>query len=283
MARAKSQQDKRRIVTMFDQHGRPWTTGVENETGDPCGVLVARFNAPWYPAQNYVGLDPRNPSRLRIAYEQMEADYREAYEAWERRVRDEARKLPGVDAQEAVESPPQMLLDIVGPPPPSILIPRAGIRGSRWLLGFTSEKPRWAVPLFPDVLTNPDRAFEGDEDDFDDVDDGDFQLGDEDAPVSARERRSGAAQAVPGRTTRVSRQRPRPSKARGAERLEPITPDGESGEEGEGEEGMDEGELVGAGAKNAHATESAARRGRGAGAVRLTGGDDAGDGEEDED
>jgi hypothetical protein len=160
------QHKKRGQMILFDQHkskehpeGRPWWTSTEIQV-DPSvppqpvgelmpvsadiddgeGDIIKGWTAPWYPEQKYMlaSASQRIGNRFKIKYAAMQADYREATEAYYKRAAVEAaaHNLPIPNYGAPI---PWKLRQIVGEAPKSPKIPEAAMAGDKWLLGETKE------------------------------------------------------------------------------------------------------------------------------------------------
>jgi hypothetical protein len=153
MAKPKGQPDRRRDQMFTDQHGRSWYAVIELATGDPCGPLDARFDAPLKVPQKYIKTTKEH-GKLHINYDGWIADIRRANEDYDKQFRAHAIRMFGDKAADAIDNPPPALLDAAGPRPNAWQPVDAAKKGNKWVLGLvpSSAKPPWAKEFFPDVV-----------------------------------------------------------------------------------------------------------------------------------
>src|SRR5690349_11061625 len=134
-----SQANDRRPQFMNDQHGRRWFADIEKRSGYPTGAIRPRFDAPWYPEQSALKVDPDRPMELRIDYDALLAERLEAHREFHQRAVEESasRRWP-VPAEGETYSKELQL--IVGKPPAPVEPIVAAMQENSWILGF-SRRP----------------------------------------------------------------------------------------------------------------------------------------------
>lgn len=133
-----SQADLRRPQWMTDDHGRRWFADVEKRSGYPVGPIRPRFDAPWYPDQSALKIDPDDPSHIRIDYEALLAERQEAHALYHQRAVEEAasRQWPVPELGEPYRRELQL---IIGKPPQPIEPVVAAMQGNKYILGLTTR------------------------------------------------------------------------------------------------------------------------------------------------
>lgn len=162
----KSNADKRRSITLTDQHGRPWHGEEDKDTGAVCGRYEPKgWSAPFYLPQGgespyYVRPEGR-PYDLVLDYDACIAHRKVALAEWKQAVLREGIRLHG----QAFDGTPTLaVLDVVGPQPQPIEPLIAMKQGNRFALGLTDvvdERLRPFLPAAPleDVLDFSDQDF----------------------------------------------------------------------------------------------------------------------------
>lgn len=142
-----SQAKQRRYVILTDEHGRRWGQNIENSTGERVGAWDAPL-APLVPPGQYVKpiRDPENPmlftGKVKIDYDRIIADGREAIAEWERQAMRFRRQQPDL-TQASLE-------DLIGPIPPPVEPWIAAKQGDKWVLGL-SDRVNLKVAAFMDL------------------------------------------------------------------------------------------------------------------------------------
>lgn len=162
MTQTKDQADGRRCGVLRDQHDREYLAVIEKSTGDPCGPLQPKYDAPLYPEQAYCRVRVNEPSRFDIQYEAWIRDLRAAHQ--ERR-REEAR----FRAQRVSDD---VIAEMLGPLPRPVAPVLAAKQGNRYVLGlrlFDPHNPKdrvlqealatWVSPAAPPDEDFGDEAF----------------------------------------------------------------------------------------------------------------------------
>jgi hypothetical protein len=158
MSQVKGQEEKRRVEYFVDQHGREYVANVEKETGDPCEVLRALFQAPlgpnWFagrltPPAAYVKMVPiheraRRRHSVFVDYDKWLMDIDERNDAFEQKMFDFVRAATqgAGNIVEVVKNPPPVIRDLIGaaPFPPRVFV-EAMAMGNRWALGQDMVTP----------------------------------------------------------------------------------------------------------------------------------------------
>lgn len=142
---AKSQEESRVDVIMYDQWGRPWHATLEKETMTPTGPVQPLFSAPFIPDQKYHRYGgKRNPVRMQIDLAKMEEDLQEAHEERERLIRKLTMQFfPGWNKK---APPPEVIEKVDGPGygPMPLEVLWAAMQGNKWILGFSKRRPAWS-------------------------------------------------------------------------------------------------------------------------------------------
>jgi hypothetical protein len=131
-----SQADLRRPQYMNDQHGRRWFADIEKRSGYPTGVIRPRFDAPWYPDQSALKIDPDTPNDIRIDYDALLAERLEGHREYHARAVEESasRRWTVPDEGETYSKELQL---IVGKPPQPLEPIVAAMQLNSWILGFS--------------------------------------------------------------------------------------------------------------------------------------------------
>jgi len=139
---------QRRYRLYKDQHGRRWGANVDKRTDHPCEALSPSFAAPLIPPQQYlrVSADPDNVQALTIAYDEWVSDLKAALKEWTEHMMKVGHAV-NADKFDPKEPGPSVLL-IVGPKPYPVEPVLAARAGDEWVLGLSSDMPKWAVPFF---------------------------------------------------------------------------------------------------------------------------------------
>lgn len=136
----KSNADRRRTVTLTDQHGRKWYCNEDIRTGAAVGPYEPKgWAAPWYLPQGgeypYYHRPEDEPFRLELDYDACLAQLRQAHADWEKRIRDVGIELHGQAFDE--HKPTLAVLQRVGPKPTAIEPIVAMKQGNKYALGLT--------------------------------------------------------------------------------------------------------------------------------------------------
>lgn len=135
-----TQPDNRRAYDVKDQFGRPWFVVTENKTGQITGIpMTLGWSDPIHTPQHYVRMDPADPNRLIVHYEEWAADLRSAQEIWQRRLQEEGFSRYGEKFDPDDEHQPPYLLRITGPKPFDPDIVELAALGEAKYLGMEPE------------------------------------------------------------------------------------------------------------------------------------------------
>lgn len=148
-----SQADFRHTGIATDQHGREWSCNIENSSGMPTGLICNDFRAPWLPEQQYLVINPLNPSDIWIDYRQMYLDRRSALVGYhDLAVQLSTEKSWPLPTKRGVYSTD--VRRMLGRPPQPLEPVRAAAQNNPWILGFSEEiDPRLAeFVVIPDAL-----------------------------------------------------------------------------------------------------------------------------------
>lgn len=140
-----TQADKRRSMTLKDQHGREYFAVIEKSSGAPTGLVQPLYQVAdplLIPPQKYMTFPEDQPGKCIIDYAGWEADAQAATNEWEQNRAQLISELPGGNLN-------PMLSRHLGPRPISPKLVRAMRQGNRWSLGFTDKKPPEAEELLP--------------------------------------------------------------------------------------------------------------------------------------
>ena len=154
--------DRVRPGIFRDQHGRPYSTAVDKETGDPAAPLTpAGWKAPFpalYPAAQYQTF-PREQMGLRVIDDdRWIVDVADGWKQYREELLFWARKEFGGAAIRAVDEGHPKLRELAGPPPASVEFVKAMKAGNKWALGLLRPDgtrypmPPWAADIV-DTLT----------------------------------------------------------------------------------------------------------------------------------
>ena len=160
-----SQASLRRIITLWDQHGRQWWATVENRTGMPVGQIEPKdFKAPWLPDQKYLVVNSENASQLWINYRAMAVGRKAAENEYHVRASQLAAEKKW-DQPERGQYPTE-IVNALGRPPRSVKLVLAAWQENPWMLGETEmadprlaelvEAERPVVPVTPEDLGDED-------------------------------------------------------------------------------------------------------------------------------
>jgi hypothetical protein len=135
-----SQASTRRGITLYDQHDREWTTQVSNHTGMPTSAIVPSFQAPWFPDEQYLKVNPDNTSELYIDYESLLRN-RNAF------LNEYHQAALVVARQKELPTPERgnyhaKIVDAIGPMPKPIEPIVAAMQGNVYILGKTYAESR---------------------------------------------------------------------------------------------------------------------------------------------
>lgn len=160
-----SQASLRRVVTMFDQHGRQWWASVEIRSGMPVGNIEPKeWSAPWLPDQQYLVVNPDDATQLFIDYRRMATDRKSSEDEYHAAALQLAgdKKWP----MPALGEYPREITDALGRPPRSRVLVIAAWQRNPWLLGQTEtpdprleqlvERERPKVTMRPEDWTAED-------------------------------------------------------------------------------------------------------------------------------
>lgn len=149
--------DRVRPGIFRDQHGRPWSTAVDKETGDPAAPLTpAGWKAPFpalFPPAHVMTFPPDAMGLMVIDYDRWIVSCSEAWRAYQDELMFWARKEFGGAAIQAVDKAHPKLREMAGPPPASVEFLKAMKAGNKWALGLLRPDgsrypmPPWAAEL----------------------------------------------------------------------------------------------------------------------------------------
>lgn len=133
------QPSTRRFGKVTDQHGRQWSTYIDNRSGLPLGPFQPiGWSAPWEPPQGakIFVCNEDNPTQVTINYQHL-LDEREVAQ---REVEESRKAAAAARGWDHLDPEKQDLLDKVAQPrgrtnAPEIIV--ACMQGNRWILGFT--------------------------------------------------------------------------------------------------------------------------------------------------
>jgi hypothetical protein len=128
-----SQASQRRYVKFTDQHGRKFGANIEIKTGDPCGNWDYP-NAPLKPPHHCIKVDKTdetNPFKVRIDYDTIVKEAREAKEEYENAKGKFLRSYPNASPMDVEKE--------VGKEPFPVEPWIAAKQGDAWTLGFSSR------------------------------------------------------------------------------------------------------------------------------------------------
>lgn len=144
-----SQDQRRRNITVHDQHGRSYDAVIEIATGSRVGPLNPLGWRSPLPTPDRFILHVRNdPYRVQIDYDAWAASVVAARETYEERRRKAALEISAQGTvQDVLRQNPPELVDIVGPPPnvPPIEAVQAARAGNRWILLMEGDPPEAAL------------------------------------------------------------------------------------------------------------------------------------------
>lgn len=162
----KSNADKRRTITLTDQHGRVWHGEEDKDTGAVCGRYEPKgWTAPFFVPQGgelpYYERPEGRPYDLVIHYDRYLAHLKQAHAEWKQMVLRVGIKLHG---QKFDGEPTIAVLDEVGPGPQPMEPVIAMKQGNKFALGLVDtvdERLRPFLPSAPleDVLDFSDADF----------------------------------------------------------------------------------------------------------------------------
>jgi hypothetical protein len=151
MAKELEQPQYLRYATKSDQHGRDWGGVIDIRTGTSVGPLDPKFTAPWYPDHAWIRHDPKDGRKIRIDYDGMLAQLREAHREYEDRRFRTAQNMYSAAFHtmmgDSYDNDPPEMQRKVGPPPTAVAFPEAAAEGNKWVLGFTDSVPKWAQAI----------------------------------------------------------------------------------------------------------------------------------------
>lgn len=158
-----SQARTRHGQTSFDQHGRKFSFSADNKNGMPTSIISPDgWSAPWYADQQYLRVNPDNPSELYVDYPAMYAPRKAAISGYHKEaVRYAQRKslpVPKKGGPYSVE-----ITEAIGEPPRALELIAAAAQGHPWVLGF-SETPD---PRLVQFIEATSADLEAELDDFD--------------------------------------------------------------------------------------------------------------------
>lgn len=161
-----SQATNRRLITLWDQHGRQWWAAVEIRSGMPTGMIEPKdFRAPWLPDQQYLVVNSEDASELYIDYRRMAADRKASEDEYHRAALQLAgdKKWPMPKRGDY----PSEILEALGRPPKSVRLVVATWQGNPWMLGESDvADPRLAVMVEREAPPQQLRAEDWDAEDF---------------------------------------------------------------------------------------------------------------------
>lgn len=148
------QAERRRSELWTDQHGREWSAEMDLKTGHPCTPLTPNgWAAPILPPSAFQRFGTgRGRPIMTIDYDgwrEHQGALQAEYEGEVRRLA--ARMFPNSWAAEIQRGNP-LILQEAGPPPYAVDFVDACAAGSRWVLGFSPEKPQWLTPELENTL-----------------------------------------------------------------------------------------------------------------------------------
>lgn len=144
----RSQADQRRSQKMYDQHGREYFASIEKASGYPTGLISCLYEAPVFPPQQYLKINPDKPQELTVDYEAWIRDLEEAHRGWKERMVQIGVLIHGSAFDSRRDLSPEVAF-MVGPKPYPVEPVLACRQGSRWALGLSSEMPPEAHRWFP--------------------------------------------------------------------------------------------------------------------------------------
>lgn len=160
-----SQADYRDQIEFKDQHGRTWEAVVELSTMAPVGeprfvAFVDRASGepivpPILPPPAFQRYTKRGIGQMRIDYDAWIEHQRARVNDYRMMAEGFATSNYGEKASEALEHPPQRMIDYLGKPPAAIEQIMACQRGNKWALGLPDPagraypRPPWADKFFP--------------------------------------------------------------------------------------------------------------------------------------
>lgn len=154
-----SQRVERDDAFYTDMHGREWYAPIEKKTGHPCGIIEpSGWTAPLMPPQKYLRRNPdrRKPTEVEILYLQWIEDEGNERRLWEARVREVSRKIHGDKYDEKAPFAGDVI-ELVGPPPMSIIPIQAAMQGNPYVLGLTTVVDRRLEPFFREAIQKKTR------------------------------------------------------------------------------------------------------------------------------
>jgi len=152
-----TQADKRRNMTLTDQHGRQYFAVIEKASGFPTGLVQPLYDAPHpdlYPPQKYMRFPVDQPGKLMIDYAAWEGEATAGIAAWEQERIRTGSMIHGA-AFDPHAPPTIQLVMMIGPKPMSPLPIKAMRQGNRWALGLSDVKPPEAEHFFPKPAVDP--------------------------------------------------------------------------------------------------------------------------------
>ena len=141
MAKEMSQAERRRPITMTDQHGRTFESTLDITSMGTCAPINPKgWTAPVIPPQKYIrhqgGSDVL---KVLIDYDKWESDLRQAHEDYASLVQTWAQSVSPDQALNLIENPTPSFLRLVGPSPMPVEIVIACRQENGWILGKRQE------------------------------------------------------------------------------------------------------------------------------------------------
>lgn len=131
----------RRHQVAFDQHGRKWSFWVDKKTGFSCTTPSPQFRAPWYPPSDIIRIDPETPGAVKIDYDPLLLQRREAHAAFRRLMIQAANHFNVPNWNPDRDAPTAQMKNDIGNPPLPIEPVLAAKAGNKFVLGLRPYQP----------------------------------------------------------------------------------------------------------------------------------------------